>query len=159
MTALNGYNEGKWYLGLIHSSPSVGEKEAPAISLNHMLQWRRTCQLITLLQGSQSQHYDILNWKFLCCRGVLSCDLQDAQQHASLYPLNISSTLPPICDNQKYFQTSSNASLGAKLSVVEKHCPRYSLPFIWSPWSPHGLLILIWLSRVVFLLKRGHPTN
>lgn len=37
MTALNGYNEGKWYLGLIHSSPSVGEKEAPAISLNHML--------------------------------------------------------------------------------------------------------------------------
>ena len=47
MTLLYGCNEGKWHLGLIHSSPSTGGQEALAISLDRILKRRRICQLIT----------------------------------------------------------------------------------------------------------------
>ena len=86
------------------------------------------------MQGSWGQHCDILSWLSLCCGGC-PVDYRISSGILSLYPSNTTSTLPPSCDDRKCLQTLPSVPCGAKLSLVENQCFRYSFPFIWAPWS------------------------
>lgn len=123
MLAWNGCNnEGKWQLGLIQSPQVFGGKETRPTSLHHVLYWRRVGQPISLLQGPPSQHYDIVNWMFLCCGDCPgNCRMVSSIQDP--YPLTTSGTLPPSGNSHKHLQTLPNVPWGGNTVPVWEPLP------------------------------------
>lgn len=136
--------------------PDIWGRETWIASLNHVLYWRRVGQPISLLQGPQSQRYDIVNRMFLCCRDCAgNCRMVRSIQNP--YPLTTSSILPPIV-------TTINVSRHCPVSPGGNIVPGWEpLPWVFIS-SPLAALVssdlwILWLSRVTFLLGREHLTS